>query len=72
MEESKRTFSLKIAQYDKSFNLIKIFPSASSAAKSFQKKSCNAILDCCRGKKKSAFGYYWKFYDEETEGEINE
>jgi hypothetical protein len=52
--------SIPIIQYDKNNNQIKEWNSASEAAK-FINKPSSAITECCHNKRKSAYGYIWKF-----------
>lgn len=51
---------IPILQFDKNQNLIKEWDSASIAAQSLNKTSA-AISECCRGKRKSAYGYVWEY-----------
>lgn len=39
------------------------FENATDAAKYCGKKDCSSILSCCKGKRKSAYGFRWKFCD---------
>ena len=39
------------------------FENATDAAKYCGKKECGSILDCCKGKRKSAYGFRWRFCD---------
>lgn len=56
-----------INQYDLQDNYIQSFPSAKAAAKSLNKITATSngasghISDVCRGKRKTAYGYKWKF-----------
>jgi group I intron endonuclease len=52
--------SKPILQYDKQGNFIQEWKSASEAAK-FLNKSSSAISECCSGKRKSIYGFVWKF-----------
>lgn len=49
-----------ILQFDKQGNFIKEWESASIAALFLDKKP-SAISECCNNKRKSAYGYIWKF-----------
>ena len=57
----------KINQYDLQGNFIKSFPSATAAAKSLNKITSTSrgaathIMDVCKGKRKTAYGYIWNF-----------
>lgn len=52
---------LIINQYDLYNNYIQSFPSAHAAANSLGKKGVSHITDVCKGKRKTAYGYIWKF-----------
>jgi hypothetical protein len=56
----KESLSKPILQLDKQNNLIREWINASVAAKSLNKQS-SALSECCLGKRKSAYGYIWKF-----------
>lgn len=59
--------SKKVYQYDLQGNFIQSFPSAKAAAISLGKITSTSrgasshISDVCRGKRKTAYGYIWKF-----------
>lgn len=58
---------IRVCQLDiKTYKLIKIFNSGHEAAKMvFNDESKNThILEACKKKRKSAYGYLWLFYDE--------
>lgn len=64
-ETSKKKNSKPIGQYDKNtMELIHIFPSIAEAAKAMGKNHGH-ISNCAHGKKASAYGYKWKFIEEE-------
>lgn len=56
-----------VNQYDLNGNFIQSFPSAKSAAESLNKITSTSrgasshITDVCKGKRKTAYGYKWKF-----------
>lgn len=58
-----------INQYDLQCNFIQSFPSAKAAAESLNKITTSSkgasshISDVCRGKRKTAYGFKWKFAD---------
>ena len=52
----------KVGQYDKQGNLIKIYNSALEASKETGVSNAN-IGSVCKGKRKTAGNYYWKFID---------
>lgn len=50
-----------VAQLDKNTEeILAVFPSGGAAGKSINKPSTH-ILDVCRGKRQTAYGYKWKF-----------
>lgn len=51
----------KVAQLDKDGNVIAIFDSAKIAAQSFGRPKDSHICDCCKGKRKTCFGYRWRY-----------
>jgi group I intron endonuclease len=58
----KEALSKPILQYDKQGNFIQEWKSASEAAKSLNKHS-SSISECCSGKRKSIYGFVWRFKD---------
>lgn len=57
---NKKLKSKKVAQYDLNMNLIKIFPSASEAARHYN-YSQSAISECCRGTRRKIYNYIWRY-----------
>lgn len=55
----------KINQYDKNGNYINTFDTAKDAALSLNKDRSNHISECCIGKRKSAYGFIWKYADKD-------
>lgn len=55
-----------IYQYDKENNFLKSFPSARAASREVSNNADGAshILDVCKGKRKTAYGYIWKFKED--------
>ena len=51
----------KVAQLDNEGRVIAIFNSAKEAAQSFGKIKDSHIGDCCKGRRKSCFGYKWRY-----------
>ena len=52
-----------VAQYNKDTgNLIRTFPSAKAVQKQFGFSDAN-IGKCCRGQRKTAYGYIWKYLE---------
>ena len=56
--------AIKISQYDKKMNLIKIWNSSIDIQRELGIAQSN-INACCRGKRKIAGGFVWKYYKEE-------
>jgi group I intron endonuclease len=52
--------SKPVLQYELKGNFIKEWPNATEAGKSLNKQN-SAISECCNKKRKSAYGYLWKF-----------
>ena len=52
---------LVVNQYDLYNNYIQSFPSAHAAANSLGKKGVSHITDVCKGKRKTAYGFIWRF-----------
>jgi group I intron endonuclease len=52
--------SKPVLQYDKQGNFIKIWECGFDAAR-FLGKPNSAISECCNGKRKTAYGYIWRF-----------
>jgi len=50
----------KIEQFDKNFNLISEYNSISDVYKLYNYEHGN-IVNCCKGLRKSAYGYIWKY-----------
>ena len=57
--------SVKVLQYDLRGCFIKEWDSISSAKKEL---GTTHITDCCKGKRKSANGYIWKYKESENNG----
>ena len=51
----------KVAQLDKDGNVIAVFNSAKEAAQSFGRPKDSHIGDCCKGRRKTCFGYGWRY-----------
>lgn len=59
-----------IGQFTLDDKLIKIYPSASEAARQVVNQNAQSnISACCRGKLKTAYGYKWKYLEEEYNGQ---
>ena len=68
-EIMQKRFGKMVAQYDLKNNYIQTFPSTRAAADSLNKISASNgaashISDVCKGRRKSAYGYIWKFIEE--------
>lgn len=69
-EEAKQKMSInsskriKIVQYDKQGNLIKIWDCMMDVQRQLEINASH-ISECCKGKRKSAGGYIWKYYEED-------
>lgn len=61
---NKEKFNKPINQYDLNGNFIKTWESINEAIRFYNNK---AIEFCCKGKRKSASGYQWKFYINDTD-----
>ena len=59
-EVNKKQSGKIIKQYSKKGELLNIFSSVKDAAKSIEKPSAH-ISQCANGKRKSAYGFIWKF-----------
>ncbi len=51
----------QVIQYDKNGNFLQEFPSVLIAAQSLGKNQGAAIAEVCSGKRKSIYGYIWKY-----------
>lgn len=57
----KEKLSIKIAQYDLNNNLIKVWDTMNDAIRYYNNN--RHICDVCKGKRKMANGYIWKYYN---------
>jgi hypothetical protein len=57
------TCGKKIGQYNLNNNLLNIFRCIKDAFKAINKKNTSSISLVCNGKKKTAYGFIWKFLD---------
>lgn len=64
IESTRKALSVKVDQYDMNGNYIKTFDSLMDAAKSVGKDNNSAIVGCCKGKRKSYYGFIWKYHDD--------
>ena len=60
-EVNTKKFGKIINQYDLNNNFIQSFPSANAAADFLNKKGVSHITDVCKGKRKTAYGFIWRF-----------
>jgi len=58
--ETKIKMGSVVLQYDLQGNILNEYYSASEAARSINKIP-SAIIECCNGKRKSAYGHIWKY-----------
>ena len=67
----KRTeqLSIKVDQYSRTGEYIQTFNSLMDAARSIGKDTNAAIVACCKGKRKSYFGFIWKYHGDELTDE---
>lgn len=56
----------RVSQYDLNMNLIKVWNSGYEIYKELGYKN-SQISSCCNGKKRTAYGFIWRFTDEYTE-----
>lgn len=62
IERIVKSNSIPITMYDKKGNKLKDFKSSVEASKYLGKlNACSAIRKCCKGKRKMAYGYIWKY-----------
>jgi hypothetical protein len=52
---------LKVLQFDKNMNFLQEFPSITEASKFVNISNQSAVCECCQGKRKSAYGFIWKY-----------
>ena len=64
-EVNRRKYGNIVNQYDLNMNYIQSFPSIISAAKSLNKNGVSHISDVCKGRRQTAYGFKWKFAEEE-------
>ena len=68
-EISRKKNSKTIGQYDKdTLELIAVYPSASEASRQIGKTAPH-IIKCANGNRKTAYGYIWKYLENEGEEE---
>lgn len=61
-KNTHKSISKKIMQYDLKGNSIMSFNSAAEAARHLNNKATNThIVNCCNGKRKTAYGFIWKW-----------
>ncbi len=54
-------FERSVQQFDLTLNLIATYPNATYAAKALGKSLSVNISACCRGRRKTAYGFIWKY-----------
>ena len=66
IEKSKKLVAIKeICQLDLQNNIIATYKSMSEAIRVLGYNSCSKISMCCNGKRKTAYGYKWRYKNEE-------
>ncbi|MDF2908298.1 MAG: hypothetical protein K0R34_3619 [Herbinix sp.] len=53
-------YNMGVAQYDSNETLIKVYISARQAGRAIN-KSYTGIINCCSGRRKTAYGFIWKY-----------
>lgn len=67
-ETTKKKSGKKIGQYDKNtLELIQVYNTVGDASKALNKNHAH-ISQCANGKRATAYGYIWKFIEDEKEG----
>lgn len=56
---------ISVLQYDLDNNLLNRFNSITNAAKSINKDTSH-IVSCCKGRRKTAYGFIWKYEEKEV------
>ena len=64
-------FKVKVIQYDKNMNVIKIWNSITEASMNVNISKMN-IIKCCKGVNKTAKGYIWKYLNKEEKKDEDE
>ena len=68
VETTKKKSGKKIGQYDKNtLELIQVYDTVGDASKALNKNHGH-ISSCANGKRATAYGYVWKFIEDEKEG----
>lgn len=62
--KTKKQKIKNVNQYDDNYNYIATYVSIAAAAKAVPGTRVSGISKCCNGKAKTAYGYIWKFADE--------
>ena len=62
--EIKQPKSRPILQFDKNNNFIAKYNNAAEAARKNNATSGSNILQVCKGKRKTAYGYIWRYEDD--------
>lgn len=52
---------IKVEQYDRDGNYIKTYNSVIEAANAFNSSESSNIISVCKGRRKTAFGFFWKY-----------
>jgi group I intron endonuclease len=60
------TVNKNVLQFTKTGHLVKVWSSARSAGITLGKQSGASITECCNGKRKSIYGFIWKYKKEQA------
>lgn len=72
------SFKKAVLMLDKNFNILNIFDSATQAGEEIKKMGLskakypgNSISEVCRGEQKTAFGFYWRYFNPTLKTNLN-
>lgn len=55
----------KVKQYDTLGNLLHVYDSAINSARAINKRSSTEIISCCKGEIKIAYGFVWRYFEDD-------
>ena len=61
LKQRAKSSQRHVCQFDLSGSLLNTFNSAKEAAQSFGRPKDSHIGDCCKGRRKTCFGYGWRY-----------
>lgn len=64
MTQVHSKMKIKIVAIHKKTNEVIYFDSMMDATRWLNKKECSSISECCSGKRKTAYGYKWMYYED--------